>query len=103
MRIYQLVDGDKTYHFFRTKAEAKKAKAALTTIYRDLDADEKAQKLEVLKDQPTEVEVPTNKDKLLVWLFEHTKKVRVCSCSSPCSSPCSPPLPPPCQAKTPAE
>ena len=49
MRIYQLVDGDKTYHFFRTKAEAKKAKAALTTIYRDLDADEKAQKLEVLK------------------------------------------------------
>jgi hypothetical protein len=89
MRIYQLVDGDKTYHFFRTKAEAKKAKAALTTIYRDLDADEKAQKLEVLKDQPTEVEVPTNKDKLLVWLFEHTKKVRVCDT--------------PCQAKKPAE
>jgi len=89
MRIYQLVDGDKTYHFFRTKAEAKKAKAALTTIYRDLDADEKAQKLEVLKDQPTEVEVPTNKDKLLVWLYEHTKKVRVCDTH--------------CQAKTPAE
>ena len=47
MRIYQLVDGDNTYHFFRTKAEAKQAKTALITIYRDLDAEEKAKKLEI--------------------------------------------------------
>jgi len=84
MRIYQLVDGDKTFHFFRTKAEAKQAKAALITIYRDLDAEEKAQKVGSLKDQPVEVEVPTNKDKFLVWLTDYTKKVRVCA--TPCQA-----------------
>ena len=84
MRIYQLVDGDNTYHFFRTKAEAKQAKTALITIYRDLDAEEKARKIGSLKDQPTEVEVPTNKDKFLVWLTDYTKKVRVCT--TPCQA-----------------
>ena len=76
MRIYQLVDGNQTYHFFRTKGEAKQAKTALVTEYRALEAEEKAKKLEILKDQPIEVEVPTNKDKFLVWLFDHTEKTK---------------------------